>query len=166
MISQVLVVNGSPIQEKNTRTLLERAGYSVSEVISMETAISWARQNPVAAVVVEASDSADRSFEFARGLRRHPVTSALPIVLLNRDSREEGLSDELPEVSVLFDPCPPRYLLQELAYVTRMADNTVSDRASRPGADIAKPQEEPIQGQIIRSSAVATLDDAYGYSLD
>ncbi len=160
--SQILVVNGSSNQRRETRTLLERAGYSVSEIVSTEVALAWAMRNPLSAMVVEASENTSRAIEFAHRIRRQPMTASVPIVLMNCDSGEERTSEVQDTVSVLYDPCPPRYLLQELAYLTRMTGDAVP-RASARSSDGPTPRPTgSIPRRTIRSSAVATLVDAYG----
>jgi DNA-binding response OmpR family regulator len=117
MTRTILIVNGSPERRRSSRDVLERAGYRVREVLSMETAAAFARRARPLAVVVEAPDDLAVAERFAERLRHHPVTQAVPVLVLAPEATMAA--EPLAGVSWLAEPCPPRSLLDEVAYLTR-----------------------------------------------
>ena len=124
MDRDILIVNGSPDRQHTSRELLERAGYEVNEVISMDNALEVARRAPPLAVVIESPPDPSLSMRFARLLRRHPTTRDVPVVILRSESGSARSEEQLRAVSWLPESCSGRTLLEEVAYLTRPARTT------------------------------------------
>jgi DNA-binding response OmpR family regulator len=119
MLRSILIVNGSASRRQTSRELLERAGYDVREILSLERAIGVARRAPPLAVVIESPPDVAIPARFAERLRRHPSTQDVPVLVLTRESVAVAAIGEAARVTWLEEPCPPRTLLEEVAYLTR-----------------------------------------------
>lgn len=132
MTRSILIVNGSQSRRRSSRELLERAGYDVREIVTMDRAIGVARRKQPLAVLVEAPDDIEIPIRFAIRLRRHPLTRDVPVLVLSPDAEGLATMDQVPGVSWLPEPCPPRTLLDELAYLTRPARPAHPPCGARP----------------------------------
>jgi PleD family two-component response regulator len=121
MTNSILIVNGSRDRRQFSRVLLERAGYHVREVVAMERALADARRNPPLAIVVEAPENAEKPVRFSELLRRHPVTAAVPVLVLCRDAAVAREHAETAGVSCLVEPCPTSRCSRKVADLTRPA---------------------------------------------
>lgn len=161
MNSYILVVDGSADRRKETRTLLERAGYRVREVISMDDAVQFARHEPPLVAVLEAPPGAESSAKFIGRVRRHPTTKDLPIVVLGCDPADRGVEEEAAAVSFLCEPCPPRSLLEEVAYLTRPRWGTGASAGAAEDTSMAP--APAVQTRRSSARAAVSLADAFGY---
>jgi len=119
MTRTILIVNGSAVRRRASRELFERAGYDVREIQSIETAIGFARRTRPLAVVFESPGDAQVAARFARRLRRNPANRNVPVLCLTPDGDLPGEFDDDEWLSWLSEPCPPRTLLEEVAYLAR-----------------------------------------------
>lgn len=119
MTHDILIVNGSPSRRHSSRELLERAGYEVREIVSLDDALEIARHTRPLAVVIESPNDVTLPDRFAERLRRHPVTKDVPVIVLDPESDRARSTHEVPAVTWLTEPCPPRTFLDEVAYLTR-----------------------------------------------
>jgi PleD family two-component response regulator len=119
MKRNILIVNGSESRRRTNRELLQRAGYDVHEIVSVERAMGVVRRDRPLAVLIEAPEDTGIPSRFAERLRRHPKTHDVPVLVLVTGREHQPDAEEVPGVSWLPEPCPPRALLDELAYLTR-----------------------------------------------
>jgi CheY-like chemotaxis protein len=135
MKADILLVNGSPAQREESRGVLQRAGYDVLEVLSMDRAVDLARRGPPLAVVVESPHETEFPQRLVHRLRHHPVTRDVPVLVLVPDDVDPDTMgyDDADCVSCVPEPCSPRRLLEELAYLTKPA--------ARPSASFGAPSD-------------------------
>jgi CheY-like chemotaxis protein len=119
MTHEILIVEEHPRGDRSKRDLLERAGYEVHEVPSMGRALRSARHTPPLAILVEVPEEGDAPARFTERLRRDPKTSSVPVILLRQGTGDGFPSKEIVGITWLAEPCPPRTLLEEVAYLTR-----------------------------------------------
>jgi CheY-like chemotaxis protein len=147
MKADILLVNGSPAQREESRGVLQRAGYDVVEVLSMDRAVDLARRGPPLAVVVESPHETEFPQRLVHRLRHHPVTRDVPVLVLVPDDVDPETMgyDDVDCVSCVPEPCSPRRLLEELAYLTKPA--------ARPSAAFGAPSDAEMRsGEGVRRS--------------
>ena len=118
MSHDILLIEPSPGHGETSRGLLERAGYDVREILSIDGALESARKAPPMAIVIESPEDALVPRRFMVRLRRHPKTHSVPVIVVG-SGRDRAPVEEEVGVTWLPEPCPPRTLLEEVAYLTR-----------------------------------------------
>lgn len=119
MSARVLIVNGSADRRRTSREILDHAGYSVAEVLSLDAATSMARRDPPLAVIVEAPSDPALTVRFAERFRRHPATGEVPILVLGNQPDDVCFGDLFTAASCIPEPCSAQTLLRELAFLTK-----------------------------------------------
>jgi CheY-like chemotaxis protein len=121
MSGRVLVVNGGGRHRRETREVLEHAGYEVTATESPEEAAEMSKDTPLpVAVVVECIRESGLPLEVANRLREHAATAQMPLLVLAEEASAEAeaeLSALVPSVWVP-EPCSPQHLLEELQFLT------------------------------------------------
>jgi two-component system, OmpR family, response regulator len=116
----LILLDGLPERRKACRSVLERAGYRVLQALALEEAIRLAGEEKPLAIVLEASAGREVLLRLVGGLRLHPRTSRIPILVLSPALDEESgeALRPLEGVAWLPEPFTPRRLLEEMLYIT------------------------------------------------
>jgi CheY-like chemotaxis protein len=119
MSGRILLVDGGLSHRRETRAILQHAGYEVLEAVAPEQATEWAREDPPLLVIVEAVDHPDLALKLTERLRRHPRTEHIPVLVLAREPtpEEEARLAAHPHALWVPEPCPAQHLLEEVQYI-------------------------------------------------
>jgi CheY-like chemotaxis protein len=116
MAFNILVVGGAE-PGRVTREILDHAGYTVREAVSLDEAAVDVLGDPPLAVVV-GSPAASVAMPFVARLRNDPATGDIPVLVLGGDTDDCGCADFVG-TSCIPEPYSARWLLLELAHLTR-----------------------------------------------
>jgi len=87
-MARVMIVDDSPTDIQNLRSILTKAGHMVSEVTSGLDALEKVRSELPDCVVMDVVMPGVNGFQATRTLSKDPKTSAIPIVVVSAKAQE------------------------------------------------------------------------------
>ncbi len=87
-MARVLIVDDSPTDVQNLRTLLQKAGHSVSDVSSGEDAITSVKAEKPDVVIMDVVMPGVNGFQATRMLSKDPATAHIPVVVVSSKNQE------------------------------------------------------------------------------
>jgi PleD family two-component response regulator len=120
MSTLVLLVDGAADRRAANRAVLERAGYSATEALTVARTLEIAERRPRVVVVVQPGSDAALPLGIASELRRRAATRHVPVLVFADDLDPEHADalEAMDALTCLRDPCPPATLLEEVQYAT------------------------------------------------
>lgn len=87
-MARVMIVDDSPTDVQNLKSILQRAGHTVSEVSSGADAIERVKQDKPDCVVMDVVMPGINGFQATRTLSKDPATAHIPIVVVSSKNQE------------------------------------------------------------------------------
>lgn len=87
-MSRVMVVDDSPTDQMQLKTILVRNGFDVISVNDGTTAVELAKTQQPDCIVMDVVMPGINGFQATRTLSKDPVTSGIPIVVVSSKSQE------------------------------------------------------------------------------
>ncbi len=87
-MARVMIVDDSPTDVQNLRTLLQKAGHSVTEATSGEDAIPRVRAEKPDVVIMDVVMPGVNGFQATRTLSKDPATAHIPVIVVSSKSQE------------------------------------------------------------------------------
>lgn len=87
-MARILVADDSPTDIANLRNMLVKAGHTVLEASSGETAIEMIRKEKPDCVVMDVVMPGVNGFQATRTLSKDPQTASIPIVVVSAKNQE------------------------------------------------------------------------------
>jgi twitching motility two-component system response regulator PilH len=87
-MARVLIVDDSPTDVQNLRSLLQKAGHTVSDVSSGEDAIATVRAEKPDVVIMDVVMPGVNGFQATRMLSKDPATAHIPVVVVSSKNQE------------------------------------------------------------------------------
>ncbi len=121
---------------------LRHAGFDVATAEDGPTALSSARENPPALLVLDLMLPGMSGLEVCRALKREPATASIPIIMLTARAEEVDriVGFELGADDYITKPFSPRELVLRIQSILR--------RAARPSAAAAAEEDQLRLGMI------------------
>ncbi len=152
---EILVVEDSPTQAMQLRTLLEREGYTVRIATNGEEALDSVRTHPPTVVLADVLLPILDGFEVCRLIKADPSLKEIPVILLTMlsDPKDIIRGMQCGADNFLVKPCDEKKLLAGIRYV--LANRELRNHpASRIGMEVLFAGEK----HVISADRVQMLD--------
>jgi twitching motility two-component system response regulator PilH len=87
-MASIMVVDDSPTDVANLKSILTKAGYTVLECNSGDDAIQRVRQEKPSCVIMDVVMPGTNGFQATRTLSKDPATAHIPIVVVSSKNQE------------------------------------------------------------------------------
>lgn len=171
MTYTVLIVDDSPTAVPELKALLESDSYTVLSALRAEEALDTLRNSKVDLIITEALLPGTDGFELVRQIRRHPVWSQIPIIMLTVRSAPEDYAASFnagADEYFLKPMEPPKILAATRGLITRyemarsMGDGAIQPRGR--GAVVGGAGAMPARSQRGKIITVFSLKGGVGTS--
>jgi len=112
----VLLVEDDRDSREGYAEFLERGGFRVAQAASAEDALVLMRERPPDVLVTDISLPGKDGFALAHDVRRHPLTSGVPILAMTAywATDVHDRAEHAGITATLLKPCQPEHLIAEL----------------------------------------------------
>jgi twitching motility two-component system response regulator PilH len=87
-MARIMVVDDSPADLQNLKSILQKGGHQVIEVQSGQDSISKAKAEKPDAIVMDVVMPGVNGFQATRSIAKDPETSAIPIIVVSAKNQE------------------------------------------------------------------------------
>lgn len=87
-MARVMIVDDSPTDVQNLRSLLVKAGHTVTEATSGQDALDRIKQANPEVVIMDVVMPGVNGFQATRQLAKDPATAKIPIIVISSKSQE------------------------------------------------------------------------------
>jgi twitching motility two-component system response regulator PilH len=87
-MARVMIVDDSPTDVQNLRTMLQKAGHSVLEATTGQDAIERVRLDKPEVVIMDVVMPGVNGFQATRSLSKDPATAHIPVIVVSSKNQE------------------------------------------------------------------------------
>ncbi|TJY61994.1 response regulator [Sinimarinibacterium sp. CAU 1509] len=87
-MARVMIVDDSPTDVQNLRTMLQKAGHSVLEATTGQDAIERVRVEKPEVVIMDVVMPGVNGFQATRSLSKDPATAHIPVIVVSSKNQE------------------------------------------------------------------------------
>lgn len=87
-MARVMIVDDSPTDVQNLRTMLQKAGHSVLEATTGQDAIERVRLEKPEVVIMDVVMPGVNGFQATRSLSKDPATAHIPVIVVSSKNQE------------------------------------------------------------------------------
>lgn len=87
-MARIMVVDDSPADLQNLKSILQKGGYDVIEVASGQDSIAKAKAEKPDAIVMDVVMPGVNGFQATRSIAKDPDTSKIPIIVVSAKNQE------------------------------------------------------------------------------
>lgn len=87
-MARIMIVDDSPTDVENLRSLLQKAGHAVSDASSGEAAIPRVRLEKPDVIIMDVVMPGVNGFQATRTLSKDPVTAHIPVIVVSSKNQE------------------------------------------------------------------------------